>query len=710
MNYKQVLKLGLPVVAVLSIILVVAAVLGRENPTPKLSNNEVVIDFKGYKLTSNELYRVMKSDYGFQTLHNFIILPELLKDVEVDEEAIWDKIEEEMEEDRDKFYKDLLNNDYLYPFEGESEEDFLQRVFAKRKLTEQVTAYARSRVLITDTEKNSYDTYVPDIDVMQISFDTQAKVDEFLAELEALKAKYNLEDEEENKAYIEELIKTFEKKWVDPKDKDKTYFDKDYEHKYDRRVYKEEKEAFQKLAFEELKINEYKQYTDDKGKLSVVLKVGTAEKMTKERYIELLIEEKLTSAFKNNELQKLIKSATIKIYDEELAETFNDNFGKNVYAKFDKEKPNLLAIVNGKAITTDELYYEMKIRFGVYSTFNEVNYTAVSIYPQLKLTKSDLKDIDTKVNQMKYYVYIGFISWSQLGVKNEQDYRNSLIRNTLYQRYVLGYNGFEGGMPVTLDLIKSEYGDWLNIDGKYADAYEYIQASHILFKFDKDGDGETTEAEKERARKLADQIINGVTDENRLENDEDNIKYEDQDFTGLKNVSEEDFKKVFEALASKYGEDSAKSNKGNLGKFGPTIYDNTTGYEIRMVKEFEDAALKTDKGKYTVVETEYGWHVVYVTDKKVAPTRPNDFFSKSIDEIKDLVAAGNEAYANYYKLIEKLWASLQEQHVNAAAINFALAELRDELDFKYHDPIIQQHYQKLHKQFIDTYKENNEKK
>ncbi|MEG1584248.1 MAG: peptidylprolyl isomerase, partial [Anaerovorax sp.] len=63
----------------------------------------------------------------------------------------------------------------------------------------------------------------------------------------------------------------------------------------------------------------------------------------------------------------------------------------------------------------------------------------------------------------------------------------------------------------------------------------------------------------------------------------------------------------FEDMAKQYGTDGTKDNGGDLGYFG----------KGKMVEPFEKAAFALEKGQMSeLVETEFGWHIIKVTDKK----------------------------------------------------------------------------------------------
>lgn len=78
----------------------------------------------------------------------------------------------------------------------------------------------------------------------------------------------------------------------------------------------------------------------------------------------------------------------------------------------------------------------------------------------------------------------------------------------------------------------------------------------------------------------------------------------------------------FEDLAKEYSKDPSGANGGDLGYFGPG----------EMVPEFENAAYSLEVGQVSdIVKTEFGYHIIKVTDKKAN----EDESIKSFDEMKD---------------------------------------------------------------------------
>jgi len=78
----------------------------------------------------------------------------------------------------------------------------------------------------------------------------------------------------------------------------------------------------------------------------------------------------------------------------------------------------------------------------------------------------------------------------------------------------------------------------------------------------------------------------------------------------------------FAELAKKYSEGPSAPRGGELGWFG----------KGDMVPEFEEAAFATPKGGVSKpVQTQFGWHIIFIEDRK-------DAKDKSLDEVKDEIA------------------------------------------------------------------------
>ncbi len=96
----------------------------------------------------------------------------------------------------------------------------------------------------------------------------------------------------------------------------------------------------------------------------------------------------------------------------------------------------------------------------------------------------------------------------------------------------------------------------------------------------------------------------------------------------LKKYKGEDLKKKFIELAKEKSIGPSSKNGGDLGYF-------TKG---AMVKPFEDAAFSLKKGEITTkpIKTQFGYHIIYVEDKKEATTLPFEKVkSKIIQKLRD---------------------------------------------------------------------------
>lgn len=135
-----------------------------------------------------------------------------------------------------------------------------------------------------------------------------------------------------------------------------------------------------------------------------------------------------------------------------------------------------------------------------------------------------------------------------------------------------------------------------------------VEASHILIKTTDDNGNELSDKKKEEAKKKAEEILE-------------------------KAKSGEEFSK----LAKEYSEDTVSAeNGGDLGFFG----------KGEMVEPFEEAAFSMKVGEISdLVESDYGYHIIKVTDK-VDEQKP-------FDEVKDTIKTTLED-EKYNSQVEKL--------------------------------------------------------
>jgi len=114
----------------------------------------------------------------------------------------------------------------------------------------------------------------------------------------------------------------------------------------------------------------------------------------------------------------------------------------------------------------------------------------------------------------------------------------------------------------------------------------------------------------------------------------------------------------FAALAKENSKDGSANDGGDLGYFGPG----------RMVPEFEKAAFALEVGAYTKqpVQSQFGWHVIKVTDKRQQPP-------PAYDQVKDQVKSA--ILTEKYFAVVKAMREAAKVEVADPALKAALDEI-----------------------------------
>lgn len=248
-----------------------------------------------------------------------------------------------------------------------------------------------------------------------------------------------------------------------------------------------------------------------------------------------------------------------------------------------KNGDDIVVQVDGKTITANELYKELKKQSGEQVAINLIDEYILD--KEYKTTDEMEKSAKSTIeNYKKTYgdQYDQFLQYN--GISDDDDeLKELLIKN-------------EKLTSVTEDYIKETLTE--KEMKKYYDEKIVgdISAKHILISTETDDSltDEEKEAKKEEAKKKAEEIIA------KLKKGED-----------------------FDKLAKKYSDDDqTKSKGGDLGYFN-------TG---EMEEAFETAAYKLNVNEYTTtpVETSYGYHIIMKTGQKDKPS-----YKKSKDSIKE---------------------------------------------------------------------------
>lgn len=240
-----------------------------------------------------------------------------------------------------------------------------------------------------------------------------------------------------------------------------------------------------------------------------------------------------------------------------------------------------------KQFSSNELYEAMLEKQGAESFIDILD---KSIFDKMYSDTDDEKEyINSQLKDLKDSAKQNKMSYSELiqyyGFDSEKAMKEYLSLNYRRDKAVNNY--------VSKDIKDDEINSYYE-----SNIYGDISAKHILIKVendDNDSDKEK-EAKDSKAKKQAEEIIEKIK-------------------KGEK----------FEDLAKKYSEDTATAKKG--GDLGWISYGD-------MVTEFNDAAFKLEKGKYTTspIKTTYGYHVILKVDEKEKPSL-KDSKSKILDEL-----------------------------------------------------------------------------
>lgn len=265
-------------------------------------------------------------------------------------------------------------------------------------------------------------------------------------------------------------------------------------------------------------------------------------------------------------------------------------------------------------VTVDDLYQTLKEKYATNYIIQEIdNYILDKEY------KTDEEANDYLENQLKIYQMMYGNDEQQLltalqnsGYRDLDEFKNTIITN--YKR-----------TAASKDYVKKNISEE-DINKYYENnIYGEITVSHILVKLDST---ETmTDDEKKEAEKKATDKIKEI--------------YEKLD-SGT----------AFADVAKEYSEDTAtKDDGGKIGTF--TKGQMTTKFN----KEFEDAAMNLEVGKYTkkTITSSYGYHIIYKDEQKEKP---------KLDEVKDTIldALADEALESDTKTEYKAMIKLREDY------------------------------------------------
>jgi len=252
-------------------------------------------------------------------------------------------------------------------------------------------------------------------------------------------------------------------------------------------------------------------------------------------------------------------------------------------------KKDYVASINGEKITKDELYEILLTKYGA----NELEKIISDKVIEMEINKQKIEVTQDELDdEMKnYYNYYG----------GEESFKSLLAGSGTeladFEKDVKLYLGSLKLMEKDMEITEEDMKSYFEENKESFNQAEQVEASHILV------DNEET------AREIISKLKAG-----------------------------EDFAE----LAKEYSTDDTAKDGGYLGYFG-------TG---KMVEPFEKAAFALKVGTYTEepVKTEFGYHIIKVTDHKEAKEA---VYEDVKDEIKKILVQ-KEAYNNYSSWLEGL--------------------------------------------------------
>jgi len=332
---------------------------------------------------------------------------------------------------------------------------------------------------------------------------------------------------------------------------------------------------------------------------------------------------------------------SIKDFQEEetrLGQYYSQLFG----GQFDGEMQRTLLrneVMN--SLVTKSVAAQAAEKEGIYATDAEVRHMIVEELPYFKkdgvfqtdtykailsANRMSPGEFEEKMrkdikNQRSRQLFETSLNMTELQKNVEKELRSSKMD---LQYVALSAAEYGNGAAVTSDEINKALADHVfakKVEDQYKtnqasyESKEQVKASHILIK----SEPATDAAAKAKAEAV------------------------------LKRLQKEDFGKVASEVSDDPG---SKAKKGDLGYFG----------HGQMVPEFEKAAFELPVGKISgLVKSNFGYHIIKVTDKKAASKASYDSVKNEI--AKKMIA--DERYLAFIKSVETKMAEGKVDEVNA---------------------------------------------
>lgn len=280
-----------------------------------------------------------------------------------------------------------------------------------------------------------------------------------------------------------------------------------------------------------------------------------------------------------------------------------------------KNGEEIVASIDGKTITAENLYKELKKQGGTSVLVSEIdNFIANK---EIKTDETVKQYAQSQLEQMKAQYEQANQDFNaaltNAGYKNEQAFKDVLILDYKKQKVVENF-------------LKNELSDE-EINKYYEDEiFGAITARHILIKPD---------------------VADNASDEDKKKAEEKAKEEAEKLIKELQDTKEKDLEKKFKELAEKNSDDEGTAKNGGL--FSDFKKDE-------VVTEFWNASAKLKNGEFTTspVKSDYGYHIILKVSQKDKPK-----LKDVKDDIKDTLVSNK--LANDNNLTSKTWDRIRKE-------------------------------------------------
>lgn len=278
-----------------------------------------------------------------------------------------------------------------------------------------------------------------------------------------------------------------------------------------------------------------------------------------------------------------------------------------------KNGEEVVASIDGKTITVEQLYKELKKQGGSSVLVNEIDSFIAN--KEIKTDETTKQYAESQLEQMKAQYEQSNQDFkaalTNAGYKSEDAFKEVLILDYKKQKVVENFLKAE----LSDDEINKYYED---------EIFGAITARHILIKADVADDASDDEKKtaEEKAKKEAEELIKQLNDS-------------------------KDVEKTFKELAKKNSDDEGTAKNGGL--FSDFKKED-------VVTEFWESSAKLKDGEYTAtpVKSDYGYHIILRVSQK-AKSKLKDVK----DDIKDTLVTNK--LSNDTNLSSKTWDRVRKE-------------------------------------------------